>query len=116
MGRIKILFCCFLFTGILFIRQTTARFIHLSSRTEIVSYVSDPPLLSAAEYSSSSLVPAPSQVDEKGKIGDQEPHKESHHHDKSVAGGGVIIGGLVTVVFATLYCYIKVTRKRDGDK
>ncbi|KAG7011935.1 hypothetical protein SDJN02_26843, partial [Cucurbita argyrosperma subsp. argyrosperma] len=37
-----------------------------------------------------------------------------HHVDKSVAGGGVIIGGLVTAVFAAVFCYIRVTRKRDG--
>lgn len=34
--------------------------------------------------------------------------------DKSVAGGGVIIGGLVTAFFAAVFCYIRVTRKRDG--
>ncbi|XP_048127417.1 uncharacterized protein LOC125312653 [Rhodamnia argentea] len=34
--------------------------------------------------------------------------------DKSVAGGGVIIGGLVTAIFAAVFCYIRVTRKRDG--
>lgn len=34
--------------------------------------------------------------------------------DKSVAGGGVIIGGLVTAFFASVFCYIRVTRKRDG--
>lgn len=39
-----------------------------------------------------------------------------HHSDKSVAGGGVIIGGLVTVIFAAVYCYIRVTRKRDEDQ
>ncbi|XVE66291.1 hypothetical protein DITRI_Ditri08aG0068800 [Diplodiscus trichospermus] len=40
------------------------------------------------------------------------------HHltDKSVAGGGVIIGGLVTVIFAAVFAYIRVTRKRDGVK
>ncbi|CAA0808617.1 Unknown protein [Striga hermonthica] len=38
---------------------------------------------------------------------------ERHHSaDRSVAGGGVIIGGLVTAVFAAVYCYIRVTRKR----
>ncbi|KAF8043094.1 hypothetical protein BT93_A1441 [Corymbia citriodora subsp. variegata] len=34
--------------------------------------------------------------------------------DKSVAGGGVIIGGLVTAIFAAVFCYIRVTRKKDG--
>ncbi|KAL5793959.1 hypothetical protein ACOSP7_002553 [Xanthoceras sorbifolium] len=37
-----------------------------------------------------------------------------HHSDKSVAGGGVIIGGLVTAIFAALFCYIRVTRRKDG--
>ncbi|CAN6574342.1 unnamed protein product [Malus baccata var. baccata] len=32
--------------------------------------------------------------------------------DKSVAGGGIIIGGLVTTIFAAVFCYIRVTRKR----
>ncbi|KAJ1382718.1 hypothetical protein SESBI_44031 [Sesbania bispinosa] len=38
-----------------------------------------------------------------------------HSTDKSVAGGGVIIGGLVTATFAAIFCYIRVTRKRDSD-
>ncbi|RDX92129.1 hypothetical protein CR513_25786, partial [Mucuna pruriens] len=38
-----------------------------------------------------------------------------HPTDKSVAGGGVILGGLVTVTFAAVFCYIRVTRKRDSD-
>ncbi|RZB75231.1 hypothetical protein D0Y65_033913 [Glycine soja] len=36
-----------------------------------------------------------------------------HSSDKSVAGGGVIIGGLVTAIFAAVFCYIRVTRRRD---
>lgn len=36
--------------------------------------------------------------------------------DKSVAGGGVIIGGLVTAVFASVYCYIRATRRRVGEQ
>uniref|UniRef100_A0A6M2EGA8 Transmembrane protein n=1 Tax=Populus davidiana TaxID=266767 RepID=A0A6M2EGA8_9ROSI len=39
-----------------------------------------------------------------------------HSYDKSVAGGGVIIGGLATATFAAVFCYIKVTRKRHGDQ
>ncbi|KAJ4847229.1 hypothetical protein Tsubulata_031365 [Turnera subulata] len=38
-----------------------------------------------------------------------------HSTDESVAGGGVIIGGLVTAIFAAVFCYIRVTRKRAGD-
>ncbi|KAJ4729949.1 Basic helix-loop-helix DNA-binding superfamily protein [Melia azedarach] len=37
-----------------------------------------------------------------------------HSSDKSVAGGGVIIGGLVTAIFAAVFCYIRVTRKRNA--
>ncbi|KHN41187.1 hypothetical protein D0Y65_016224 [Glycine soja] len=36
-----------------------------------------------------------------------------HSSDRSVAGGGVIIGGLVTAIFAAVFCYIRVTRRRD---
>uniref|UniRef100_A0A3Q7J2F9 Uncharacterized protein n=2 Tax=Solanum lycopersicum TaxID=4081 RepID=A0A3Q7J2F9_SOLLC len=42
--------------------------------------------------------------------------KIRHHHsaDKSIAGGEVIIGGLVTAIFAAVYCYIRITRKKDN--
>ncbi|KAB5512883.1 hypothetical protein DKX38_029911 [Salix brachista] len=39
-----------------------------------------------------------------------------HSSDKSVAGGGVILGGLVTAIFAAVFCYIRVTRKRNGHQ
>ncbi|PIN19632.1 hypothetical protein CDL12_07691 [Handroanthus impetiginosus] len=46
-----------------------------------------------------------------------ESRKLGRHHspDKSVAGGGVIIGGLVTAIFAAVYCYIRVTRRRPAE-
>ncbi|KAI3457256.1 hypothetical protein Pfo_013919 [Paulownia fortunei] len=46
-----------------------------------------------------------------------ESRKMGRHHsaDKSVAGGGVIIGGLVTAIFAAVYCYIRVTRRRPAE-
>lgn len=34
-----------------------------------------------------------------------------HSTDKSVAGGGLIIGGLATLTFAAIFCYIRVTRR-----
>lgn len=58
---------------------------------------------------SPSLAPEGSENDETG-----EQTEKHHHSSESVAGGGVIIGGLVTVTFAAVYCYIRVTRKRDG--
>ncbi|KAF5741464.1 Xyloglucan endotransglucosylase/hydrolase protein 9 precursor [Tripterygium wilfordii] len=39
-----------------------------------------------------------------------------HHSsdsDKSIAGGEVIVGGLVTAIFAAVFAYIRVTRKRN---
>lgn len=57
-----------------------------------------------SERSEVELAPSPSEIRRLGK----------HHADKSVAGGGVIIGGLVTAIFAAVFCYIRVTRKRDG--
>ncbi|PIN02256.1 hypothetical protein CDL12_25231 [Handroanthus impetiginosus] len=43
--------------------------------------------------------------------------KIKHHHhrsiDKSVAGGGVILGGLVTLFLVALFCYIRATRRKD---
>uniref|UniRef100_A0A6M2EG69 Transmembrane protein n=1 Tax=Populus davidiana TaxID=266767 RepID=A0A6M2EG69_9ROSI len=39
-----------------------------------------------------------------------------HSSDKSVAGGGVILGGLVTAIFAAVFCYIRVTRRRHGHQ
>lgn len=38
-----------------------------------------------------------------------------HKTDKSMAGGGVIIGGLATAIFAAVFCYIRVTRKRNTE-
>ncbi|KAL4382930.1 hypothetical protein GQ457_15G002700 [Hibiscus cannabinus] len=39
-----------------------------------------------------------------------------HLSDKSVAAGGVIVGGLVTAIFVAVFAYIRVTRRRDGVK
>ncbi|KAI3736247.1 hypothetical protein L6452_15785 [Arctium lappa] len=115
MGTIKTLSFCFLFAGILFFRPITARFIH-RSLSEIKSYVSDPPLSAAVDLSSLAPTPSPREEENGESGGVQEVHTENHRHssDKSVAGGGVIVGGLATAVFATLYCYIRVTRRKDG--
>ncbi|KAJ4824442.1 hypothetical protein Tsubulata_039809 [Turnera subulata] len=67
----------------------------------------------------SSADAAASDHDESGREAEP-PHNrkigKNQSFDKSVAGGGVIIGGLATVIFATLFCYIRVTRKKPGDK
>ncbi|KVI04193.1 uncharacterized protein LOC112526067 [Cynara cardunculus var. scolymus] len=115
MGTIKSLFFCFLFAGILFFRPTTARFLHFSL-SDVKSYVSDPPLSAAVDLSALPPAPSPREEENDESGGVQKVHTENHRHssDKSVAGGGVIIGGLATAVLATLYCYIRVTRRKDG--
>ncbi|KAE9611017.1 hypothetical protein Lal_00015837 [Lupinus albus] len=42
---------------------------------------------------------------------------KQHHHsyDKSIAGGGVILGGLATTFLVTVFCYIRATRRRKSD-
>nr|GLL34816.1 hypothetical protein DM860_009389 [Ipomoea trifida] len=76
-------------------------------------------LLSAQQSRTEGNAADPPVPGEKGEAGAPESVEtaEHHHSDKSVAGGGVIIGGLVTAIFAAVYCYIRVTRKRvDGDQ
>ncbi|KAL4201809.1 hypothetical protein AMTRI_Chr02g260550 [Amborella trichopoda] len=38
-----------------------------------------------------------------------------HTSDKSVAGGGVILGGLATTVIIAVFAYIRVTRSNGGQ-
>ncbi|CAI0550387.1 unnamed protein product [Linum tenue] len=65
---------------------------------------SDPP---AAE-------PTVGETREGAGAGEGEGQRKKHI-DKSVAGGGVIIGGLLTAVCMAVFCYIRVTRKRDDE-
>ncbi|KAI3728831.1 hypothetical protein L6452_17475 [Arctium lappa] len=108
MGRFKIVLFCFFIAGILIFRPIAARPIHESLRFEKV----DSKGLSA--FAPESLSPAESPVGSDGDESEGGVHSEKHHHS-SVAGGGVIIGGLATVTFAAVYCYIRVTRTRDGQ-
>ncbi|KAJ8622319.1 hypothetical protein MRB53_030848 [Persea americana] len=41
--------------------------------------------------------------------------KHQHSTDNSFAGGGVIVGGLATAIFATIFAYIRVTRRKSTD-
>ncbi|PHU26556.1 hypothetical protein BC332_04888 [Capsicum chinense] len=47
--------------------------------------------------------------------GDQAPavtHVRTHHSfNKSVVGGDVILGGFATALIASIFCYIRVTRR-----
>ncbi|KAJ4970503.1 hypothetical protein NE237_003602 [Protea cynaroides] len=39
-----------------------------------------------------------------------------HHSDKSIAGGGIILGGLAATFVVSVIRYLRVTRKRDEQK
>ncbi|OWM81777.1 uncharacterized protein LOC116192589 [Punica granatum] len=47
----------------------------------------------------------------------KEIHLKHHHSsvDKSVAGGAVILGGLVVVFLGAVFCYIKATGRQKQD-
>ncbi|XP_010464568.1 PREDICTED: uncharacterized protein LOC104745090 [Camelina sativa] len=48
----------------------------------------------------------------------EETVRRGHHHstvDRSVAGGGVILGGLATTFLVAVFCYIRATRKHKPD-
>ncbi|XP_052174331.1 uncharacterized protein LOC127789500 [Diospyros lotus] len=40
-------------------------------------------------------------------------HRRHRPNDKSVAGGGVILGGLATTFLVAVFCYIRATRRRS---
>ncbi|KAF5764502.1 hypothetical protein HanXRQr2_Chr15g0692791 [Helianthus annuus] len=109
MDHFKNVLLCFIFAGILISGTIATRPIHMRVGTELepkgTGQVSPAP---APGHHSLVLV-------ESDQYGEGAEQAENHRHssDKSVAGGGVIIGGLVTVTFAAVYCYIRVTRKRD---
>ncbi|KAL4327901.1 hypothetical protein HN51_035173 [Arachis hypogaea] len=64
--------------------------------------------LSSEEHSKKAAEAPESNIRKLGR------HRSSS--DKSMAGGGVIIGGLVTAIFAAVFCYIRVTRRKGhGD-
>ncbi|KAK1324788.1 hypothetical protein QJS10_CPA01g01060 [Acorus calamus] len=43
------------------------------------------------------------------------PEAVRRRHRTSTAGGEVIIGGLATAILATIFCYIRVTRRRSDN-
>lgn len=48
---------------------------------------------------------------------DDEIKINKHHHDsidKSIFGGGVILGGLATTFFVAIFCYIRATRRKTN--
>ncbi|KAF3650247.1 putative xyloglucan endotransglucosylase/hydrolase protein 9 [Capsicum annuum] len=123
MGRSRFVFSYFVLLGILAIKAVAEEFPTTSTSLTYprklmmvhrALLIEDPP----GDFSENSLMESENEI-EKGPssiVEAPESMETKHHHsDKSVAGGGVIIGGLVTAIFAAVYCYIRVTRKRDGD-
>lgn len=51
--------------------------------------------------------------------GQEEEMEPNHHHrrsiDRSVAGGGVIVGGLATTFLVAIFCYIRATRRKAAE-
>ncbi|KAI8011447.1 hypothetical protein LOK49_LG06G01519 [Camellia lanceoleosa] len=75
--------------------------------------IAEPPSWGAGADSSSSDGKTESSVAQAPVIRRlREKHRLS---DRSVAGGGVILGGFFTAMFAAIYCYIRVTRTSYGD-
>ncbi|CAL9107864.1 unnamed protein product [Musa textilis] len=62
---------------------------------------------------------ASSRVGESGVAGAPEGAarigKRHRPFDKSIAGAEVILGGLATAIFAAIFAYIRVTRKRSSE-
>ncbi|CAN1124022.1 hypothetical protein LINPERPRIM_LOCUS3537 [Linum perenne] len=71
----------------------------------------DPPQLSGGERRAET---AAAEAPEAAEVA-AEKEQRKKHIDKSVAGGGVILGGLITAVCMAVFCYIRVTRRRDED-
>lgn len=74
---------------------------------------SDPPALSPSkETTSSEQAPMEAVTEENLSIQEEIHHRMPHRSvDKSVAGGGVILGGLATTFLVAIFCYIRATRR-----
>lgn len=55
--------------------------------------------------------------EENGTVGDEKVLVKKPHHsmDKSIAGGGVILGGLATTFLVAIFCYIRATGRKNSD-
>ncbi|KAI3514432.1 hypothetical protein L1887_12826 [Cichorium endivia] len=54
-----------------------------------------------------------SMTEESGMYLEKQHHHGSESVDKSIAGGGVILGGLVMAFVVSIVCYIRATRRRS---
>ncbi|XP_011013085.1 PREDICTED: uncharacterized protein LOC105117206 [Populus euphratica] len=58
----------------------------------------------------------PISTEESASIHVEDIHLPNHHHsvDKSIAGGGVILGGLAAVFLVAVFCYIRATGRHKA--
>lgn len=54
-------------------------------------------------------------LDSQGHVHLGNQHHHHHSFDKSVAGGGVILGGLATTFLVSVYCYIRATARHKVE-
>lgn len=104
----KLFLCCILAANLL-TTLVMARPLTSEIRTKALElhgpFIAHPPLSSALNGQESFLVGAP-----------QSAHNQKHRpFDKSIAGGEAILCGLVLAAFASIVCYIRVTRRRKSQ-
>lgn len=85
--------------------------------SEANSKSSDAPALSPSSAPAASTSEAP-ETEESLSIPEQEIHLKKHHDsmDKSVAGGGVILGGLATTFLVAVFSYIRATARHKASE
>lgn len=69
------------------------------------------PALSPSNEQSSREAQAVPETEDNVSILEQKIHLKHHHVDRSVAGGGVILGGLATTFLVAVFCYIRATAR-----
>ncbi|KAJ7950243.1 Transforming growth factor beta receptor type 3 [Quillaja saponaria] len=88
---------------------------------EVVIGSSATPSLSPSKASHSGEEHKQNSIDEPNteEILSSQGHLIKHHHhsmfDKSVAGGGVILGGLATTFLVAVFCYIRATGRHQAE-
>ncbi|OIT31339.1 PREDICTED: uncharacterized protein LOC109208818 [Nicotiana attenuata] len=108
----------------------TETFVYLAMAENATNFASSP--ASSPSSSIRKLGKHHQEEEEKGNLskGVGSPHQQEinevdqaheikikHHHlvDKSIFGGGIILGGLATTFFVAIFCYIRATRRKHVE-
>ncbi|XP_020081805.1 uncharacterized protein LOC109705483 [Ananas comosus] len=75
--------------------------------------VADPPSSSSSSYAVTSSASFESRPAE--GPASFHPHVKHRPFDRSLAGGKIILGGLAAAIFAAVFCYIRITRRKSGE-